>query len=485
MYVKRMVAIFAAATVLAGLAGCAAADPSGVETSDEQKPLKSGQELAEEVAEQAAPAYEHYDKLWPGADLADVPILYSDTKEAWLITPGEHEKGSLTPSKISKWTDAGIALPEDQTLYYSMEKYQDKPIFVVQVDAQAEARSGNSILSTASSLAVHEIFHFTYQLENFQFDPAFQRYTDYPSALDARVARASMILALRNAIVESEARDDHLSDAAFWWNEWKRVAPEEAENFASLENSEGLAIYTELLSAALRLAGWDADPSELSDQMGDVVTGYYPGAPTESLLVGVSPDFESYPAGGLAALLLDLRGDDWKPIVMSAGSPSPVDLLLANVVPSTDATPDATVQKYIEKTIAEGDADAGKSIDPILKAIQDSSVPIVSMPVETVGSFGASGTYRVDAGASTGKISITTGLAAQLKLAPEIRINDAVVLEDIPLTEVCGKGRWSIPAPNASVTGDTATLDGDFGVSGTATVTTQQVDGRTVYCVTG
>lgn len=59
MYVKRMVAIFAAATVLAGLAGCAAADPSGVETSDEQKPLKSGQELAEEVAEQAAPAYEH------------------------------------------------------------------------------------------------------------------------------------------------------------------------------------------------------------------------------------------------------------------------------------------------------------------------------------------------------------------------------------------------------------------------------------------
>jgi hypothetical protein len=448
-------------------------------------------------------AAKHSEQIWPGFSLQDKVHFFSAEGRVWLQRPGSpviQDESVLDAVNLQTGNSLSIGFPE----------YQEQPGVLLQVEqtlamfADDEALSAVGLLNWAGG-SIHEAFHYYGQAQWSVLDMQVQLKGEvYPLSTNARYARAMLLQALLAAVVDKEQRSSLLGQAVFWLNRWRGQAPLEDQVGFGNDLIEGTAAYVTLVSGALAAAQMQADLAgtgvdvaenthdadvdgktpriEYGPGYRDYLIRFIQGFYRQATLLGW--DAEAQYIGALAGVLLDLSRDPamWKEA--AAEGVLPLDMLLGQVNMIRPELPDdPRVWQQILATFDYYPA-TNRRLAGLLAELDNPRVPllVVPTPVDSaqfvVQGEVRSGLYVVpfQDGVVQAYLGVNTQIdnmnfmnTAFIELSNQHYCEE---LENVALIPLTGKH---------SVQGEYLVLEHPE-LQGMIRMTSNEIDGRTLYC---
>ena len=346
----------------------------------------------------------HMQKVWPGADYTQHPLVlvYMDdsdqVQEGWTLGTG-----GMKP--LAK--EAAAALPVPQAGGYANATVDGKPAIVMSIDSLSLTLPGE--VEQVYRTATHELVHFYHQAK-MDMSEGGSRAQAYPVEQNPRYYRQMMYRNMIAAWDNPDNAQELLSQARYWQDRWQQEFPKEATAIRNTDIVEGIAKYMENLGAVLV----DGITPEARDQEATQAI--------QRAELFPSADGESYELGYVAALLLDRQQPGWKADFYATGQ-SPMELLLAGFEPRQQAD-DAEIRKLVTEEIDTINTEAERQLQGILTARKDAGIPWVKVDITDVqSSYEARGNYLVNGD------DVVTGFAAQYTVGSGmLRLRDASVI---------------------------------------------------------
>lgn len=227
-------------------------------------------------------------------------------------------------------------------------------------------------------LAAHEGFHFFGQREWTSPKNSGGRGTTYPLDYRPRYYRKMTFKKLLSYF--KEEKEDYLKEARFWFNRWKKTAPEEVQNYTDI--SEGTARYVDTMSVSLAKNGCQASNEVIKADILSKVEKEYSYAFNTS---DPSLDGESYSLGGLASLILELSMDDPDWQKKAKQGVSPIEYLLKDYQPKISNDDIADKEDY-RVSLKKVNEEMGKLIDDDISFMSDKDYVRIQIPFQYVQS---------------------------------------------------------------------------------------------------
>lgn len=310
-----------------------------------------------------------YPQVWPGGEGAAVEVVLTDGTQAFLVKGGVARPTSLDTvrSRLDLRAPLGFSLDRaNRRAYYLVPDLAKAPQTFAALD-----------------FITHENFHGFVQ-------PAFWsagvgRNQPYPVEVTPRALRHAMGRDLILAVMEPWARDQHLKDAAGYFERWKTAYPDDFEAAQGTDLMEGSASYFENRLALLDRVGPRPGP--------DDVAAFVRGSPGFTL--GGGRDAESYPLGALAGFLLDgsAQATTWKAKVV-AGTP-PLNVLLDGRAAPASTIPAASVTFVEQTVVAEIERRAGTELRQAAR-LWAAGAPLLELAGQMRGSYSPLGFFSVE-----------------------------------------------------------------------------------------
>ncbi len=414
------------------------------------------------VADLVAARWPHGETIWPDHDYTKHAILALGTTDdgtisrAWLITTnGARQLASSEYSSLQVPPSFGQELfNQQQAISMTISSFQGELGKSLQDSSKPEGVDRDS--DVLFRVATHELVHFYHQAELTTGTNA-SRDTHYPINVEPRVLRRMLLRRLHQALAEEPQRNTRLGQAAYWHDRWKKEYPQETEAILTFDIAEGAADYIERYMAR-----------------------FDPAAPTAAttLDAGLSDakffshvDAESYELGFVTGRLLDHTRPDWKKGFYTSAK-TMVETLLESVTAVTDVE-DQDVRDGTAALITQTNDELAPAMKRVDDALADSSIAYLTY-TGFFSSLSYSGSYVYQ-----GRVVL---LDAQFTLSTqqgELRVTAPVVFADhreAPYQVPLQPGSYSYQAGTLTATGKE--------VTGSASATLTQQDGRNIYTVT-
>lgn len=286
------------------------------------------------------------ERIWPGVDWAGQRFIFTapSAGRAWI----------LDESASNKMTSLSIGTLPRELLTDSFSI--TKSAVSVNLDEFSEDPT------EPMRVAVHELFHKLGQGDwKLRANP---RSPIFPFDPRPRIARAQLLAALK----EHAVGKTDLGAAAFWFRSWQRRYPE--ENAASTDQNEGTARYTERRLLALNQLGCGATTQQLWNYDLEWINRSYLNS-DRGLTI------EGYVLGAVAGLILDSRGEPWKPRM--AEGRSPLDVLLGSHS-ETAVKGDPNIDGMVTRAIKNINSLVSSSLAPGMKKLESTKIFRVAIP---------------------------------------------------------------------------------------------------------
>jgi hypothetical protein len=297
----------------------------------------------------------HAPGLWPDTALVDQSLIVEEikSKRFWLISPD----GEVTPLS----SEAALGYGFNRRAYFGGFDFFEGGVYL----AVNERDLTNCLLfQKYLHLGTYDAF-ITFAHESFHI----KEQTKWPEAenvpnlereefLENTAARAKRALLQRQLLRAVRGQGDGrlVLEALATYEDYKARFPEDYENSAYTDRSEGTAYYYELVSSL-----YAAYPGQIENE-GDLRRALALLATREDIYVEHGLVTEGYHIGGFACVLLDMMEIDWKASLMADAGLTPIEMLsrhfegqaLPEAQELTQAEIDAVGQKIAKESEERG-----------------------------------------------------------------------------------------------------------------------------------
>lgn len=252
------------------------------------------------LSDEVRRTWRRMDFIWPGTDFAGLMVLVIDAGMKVIRTDG-----SVADGRLAEFDQR--AMLSGRFGNFGFTSYRGAHAVWIEIPRQAftGAQPGREYRAYPRStscfgLITHEAFHRFGQAGWRDLGPAGNALERYPQDLEARRRRLETWFALRGALLEPHRQSQYLGAAAWWYQEWKSVSPDEVASILECDVREATAQYVDQTSTVRAALGPEASDEtvdrghrHLVEQ--DLVPGEIYSGTAES---------EAYHAGSVACMLL-------------------------------------------------------------------------------------------------------------------------------------------------------------------------------------
>lgn len=364
--------------------------------TDEKEDTVIPQSLTDDELLKAAKVYQGYlkeikpriSKVWSGANPDDYNIIITNGNKNYFVSEQLYEELELA--------DADNDLKNTlQNLQYAVGMYQNaeykgESATVLHLTKSADDCTQEELLQNFIIL-MHESFHFhsqdgwnsinTMPAENEQ---ANLRASVYPVDEKPRVLRAMIYDCLYSALNShsEEKLQMYLSNAKYWYENWKTEYSDEYSSIKVTDLSEGTAEY-------------------FGNEIKRILTNEKAvQTPEEFALADQAADAESYGLGDLAIQLIK-KQKAFEVKGFEHGS-SPLEILFDNVTANTEVQENDTIRTLVSDRIQKNNKQISDYFTDYINADKNGNMTYLSIDSETLTGIMASGFYYLTDISKTG-----------------------------------------------------------------------------------
>lgn len=193
-----------------------------------------------------------HERIWPGLKKSSFRIILSSpsSSQAWYF---DGESGDLSP--LSPVEKEKLVLDPPA---YAFSEFKHERVVIVNLDSNQGVQSPRLPVDKAALLAVHEAFHFLFQMK----EPWVAQSTHAPRKEDLDHPKA---LYLRKMLIrslkENLSAKGNFRSAGYWFEQWLKSGERNETLWSDI--MEGTAKYAEIIAAILAQNGCHISEHEL------------------------------------------------------------------------------------------------------------------------------------------------------------------------------------------------------------------------------
>ncbi len=252
------------------------------------------------IADEIRLTWRGMESVWPGTDFAGLVVLVIDGGLRVIRTDGTVVLGRLDEFDQRAWLS-------DRFANFGFGRYRGAHAVWIEIphDAMSDRQLGPEYRAFPRStscfaLVTHEAFHHFGQGGWRDLGPASTAHERYPQDIEARRRRLETWFALRGALLEPHRQAHYLGAAAWWYQEWKSISPDEVAAVLDSDVREATAQYVDETCTVRAALGPDVSMETIDRGHRHLVEqDLVPG----EIYTGIA-ESEAYHAGSIACMLL-------------------------------------------------------------------------------------------------------------------------------------------------------------------------------------
>lgn len=321
------------------------------------------------------------EKVWDTPVYRKLRIVIADDHNAWAID-------SKSLLKIPYSEIVHRHLPVEFMHYQDIEWSDGRPTLYISMGASLPLdeikrfQTEQNPVPLLFNIATHEAFHCYVQQGKWRKEMVDKdsRATPYPIESAPRFYRNSIIRSLYSALQDNPKG---LGQARYWFDQWKKQYPDEAERIRQIDVKEGSARYIET-AAEIIAKGKEFNTSEFR-------LALHQKFRDEENIISTTADTESYLIGAMAGFILDRKKTPWQALV-TQGTP-PLDILIRDVKPIIQQA-DSNLKHAVEREITKENKTSAAAIESFSQAWHYPAAIKFFISFERSGSYSVGNHFR-------------------------------------------------------------------------------------------